>query len=769
MRDGGAMKLCFWKKDSHKYYVILLSYLLLLLIPIVCGGFLHIYNQKLVTEQSEEMTEHMLASISDQTDGYIDNIWQMAIGISRLNSIDTVLHEDKYDRKKIAYGLYCVEKDIDTFYSFDNFVKDVFVYFKEIDKIAGRCGVTSPEDYAAVFLGGAITGDMLREQLQTFPYKDYVKMENVRGGNDIWCLLSDPEQVRTKDSQYTIVVVFEDTALRKQLESFRWTDEITVMIQDNREQILCSTSDSAMESQYHIINGIEDAESGYQSIQVDNEPYVAMVKASLKNKWRYYMLIPENVLYGNAKEMQKYYLFMLFSCIVIGFFTARILSKKYYHPIKLLSELILKFKTQGNMQNGAKEQEKDKNSYEWLQEQVDYFFKERVNTIQLLKRNRRELRNYYLLCLLENSYTKDLEENLQKNQIVFAYSHFMAVQFLIVEEQFSAEEYALAQFVIQNIFTELIEEQEMMTVYMVHVGERMVGIINFEAREQLGKVYQVIQEGQEIIERNFHYEVTALLGGSYDSEMEIFKSYEDSCEAEEYIYLLDETLICYEDICVRKRKYRYNVELEQKLFQAVKDGKEREAKQWIHVLFEQYVPEDMSLDIYRCLLFDIMGTILKAADASGYQNVTEENHLAEQLVVKMNPAKLEKKFGELVENICKKIEEMHQNDDGDKRLSKMVQAFIQENFRNPDINVSLTGQHFHMAPSYLSALYKKQTGKSLLEYLNQARLEEAERLLEGGMSVTEVAKQAGFRDSTYLIRVFKKKYGVTPGQKKQKW
>ena len=72
-----------------------------------------------------------------------------------------------------------------------------------------------------------------------------------------------------------------------------------------------------------------------------------------------------------------------------------------------------------------------------------------------------------------------------------------------------------------------------------------------------------------------------------------------------------------------------------------------------------------------------------------------------------------------------------------------------------------------MTPSYLSAIYKKETGTSLLEFINQARLDEAERLLEQGMTVAEVAEKAGFRDSTYLIRVFKKKRGVTPGQKKQ--
>jgi len=51
-----------------------------------------------------------------------------------------------------------------------------------------------------------------------------------------------------------------------------------------------------------------------------------------------------------------------------------------------------------------------------------------------------------------------------------------------------------------------------------------------------------------------------------------------------------------------------------------------------------------------------------------------------------------------------------------------------------------------------------------VEYINQCRMEEAAaRLASGRESVTEVALDTGFGNLSYFNRVFKKRFGMTPG------
>ena len=51
-----------------------------------------------------------------------------------------------------------------------------------------------------------------------------------------------------------------------------------------------------------------------------------------------------------------------------------------------------------------------------------------------------------------------------------------------------------------------------------------------------------------------------------------------------------------------------------------------------------------------------------------------------------------------------------------------------------------------------------------MNYISEVRVGSAKDLLAGEMTIAEVAKEAGFRDSAALIRIFKKNVGMTPGQ-----
>lgn len=71
----------------------------------------------------------------------------------------------------------------------------------------------------------------------------------------------------------------------------------------------------------------------------------------------------------------------------------------------------------------------------------------------------------------------------------------------------------------------------------------------------------------------------------------------------------------------------------------------------------------------------------------------------------------------------------------------------------------------HISYSWLNTILHRSLHMSFHTYLNEVRLREAERrLLTTTHTVTEIAQQTGFGDSSYFIRQFRKTYGCTPLQ-----
>ena len=93
---------------------------------------------------------------------------------------------------------------------------------------------------------------------------------------------------------------------------------------------------------------------------------------------------------------------------------------------------------------------------------------------------------------------------------------------------------------------------------------------------------------------------------------------------------------------------------------------------------------------------------------------------------------------------------------------KRIVYYVNVNF-SKDLSVKEIGSQFGLTPNYLSQIFKKETGMSFVNYLNNLRIEKACGLLRNSdIKIAEVANQIGYNDNQYFYRVFKKYTGKTP-------
>ena len=81
------------------------------------------------------------------------------------------------------------------------------------------------------------------------------------------------------------------------------------------------------------------------------------------------------------------------------------------------------------------------------------------------------------------------------------------------------------------------------------------------------------------------------------------------------------------------------------------------------------------------------------------------------------------------------------------------------------LTAEMIARHFHYNTEYLSLIFKRETGCTLIKYLSRTRIDIAKRLLETeGISIKETAYSSGFSDEKYFMRTFRKLEGMTPMQ-----
>lgn len=85
-----------------------------------------------------------------------------------------------------------------------------------------------------------------------------------------------------------------------------------------------------------------------------------------------------------------------------------------------------------------------------------------------------------------------------------------------------------------------------------------------------------------------------------------------------------------------------------------------------------------------------------------------------------------------------------------------------------DLGLKANAKALNVNASYLSALFKKETGTTLTDYVNRKRMEYATFLLSTTtLSVSVVGQRCGIQDDNYFTKIFKKYIGKTPKQYRQ--
>lgn len=471
--------------------------------------------------------------------------------------------------------------------------------------------------------------------------------------------------------------------------------------------------------------------------------------------------------YQNAKNIQVFMIFISVACLTFGTVVVYILIKMHYNPLKDVMEAL-----------GYYDNEYDVDEYEWLLEQKDYFYKEHQKAKQELNERESVLRRQDLYRLISLPYDKRYQkhEELAKDKLfekekVLVFLCY--IEILEHESIYTNVNRNLSTLVFANLLNEKLDGR--LTIEVVDMTDSYACIVNTdkEPRECREILEEALGEVQLFVLEELKLQMMFAFGNYQTGVAGVHASYIHAREAAEYRGSRAGTQFVWEeDIKCEQTLYHYPAEMEQKIVNAICVGNNEDVCKWLDEIFEvNFHKREITHQMKKCLVADLIGTLIKGAEQSGRTQYIlmymDEKPNPERWTEFWDETMLRGYLHQMANGLCEDIRNNEIQKRENKDFGRQVMEYVNEHYKDPDLNISITGLHFGITPSYLSALFKEQTGLNLLEYINHIRIEQAKKLLEEGCGLAEVCEKSGFRSSGALIRVFKKETGITPGQMKK--
>lgn len=738
---GGAMN----KVLKNAISGFLLSYMLVLVMPLFIAmiGFQIAFS---IVEDNLKMTHiNMLQRSADTIENDLIEIETLALQVANANNVLEMASSQKSDAHYIEnavdalneFTLFLNYQDIDLLQA-----KSAYIYFRNTDLVMFEKSYYKPDIFKAYLTQWGIEYDQWKS-IMTNP--QLVKPGFYSMGGQIQYIFPFSKWMFGERQGVIVFVIDEDTIFQKMRFVNNLESQETYLVEildDEGEQVWASNT-------LEKFPKVTEEELHREYLEKDG---LSIITAKSENlNWYYVLALPVKETLSELRMLKNIVILLMLLAVTGSFVVAWIQAVKKGKPV---DEALKALTPEGE----------EPERYANLGNAVSKIVKRHDDVLRQVEKDKFSLQKNFFDELLKAEFSTEeqlkaasIKVGLDNDNQMFQTAYiqlFAENDFTTVDTQTMNEIKVLSQL-IKNYLREICKNN-----VWFHKKNYNSEIAIFAIENMEKDVIDLLRETREWMIQECQIEINCGIGGTCNNLLLVWRSVEEAKIALENC-TRQQPVIGYGAELVNSNEYYFPSVAADKLDECLKSGHWQETKDILGLLKMENC-DNRSLRRSQFIklsqkIMDILGNVWKHDELSNHAFWINE--------VLMQPEIQKEEYFYRLQHLCRKIcnDNVEKKQEQRGQLVENIKNYIEMHYCESDMGLSRVGSEFRISESYLSTVFKEQSGRNFADYLETHRIQKAcELLIKKQLTVNEVAQAVGYNSVQSFRRAFKRVKGVSP-------
>ena len=737
-------------KGSRLFRSMLLSYLLVLVLPMVISAGFYLSTASEVNKLLEAADDVILKQVAGTMDGYLTDVYSSSYYLLTSPYAQAVKAKKTYNERDIT-ALMELKKQAQQSLTTNSLIRSVYFYFGSADAFLCSEGLFYGERVQYICSADLLMDySALKEWMTLSPLRTQQILEGESGERVILLL----QKSKNKVNQVSVAVKLDSGALLSALSTFSEQGDVSVWVTDGQGVVVAPEGERAQE---------ESTLLG-RLLRLTVAPRVA---SSAVTDWQY-TVVASDRLTAPLMRLLRVMLVYFCLCLVVGVALAFALTRRYYSPLQRLAGSMLEY-----MGASARSDE-----YGTIEHGLKHMMEKLRDSDEALVRYSAVRRSECLCALLRGGTAQSgAADRLAGFGVSFVSDRFALALYSMeaISHNFGSEADDPSPLKVYDAIVASVVEgctAPGFKPFSFHINDLIGCLINLPAepsQDEDATLDEILKKPVAYLAERFGMSMLAARSDAHVGLEALPEALDEATEALRTLNLRGCTSGCLAYREIGEGGDRSGLELstlldmKQRFLNFMRCGEYARAQElYARILDECFQRAGMPFSEAGMLVGSMGGTLLMALRET-CAGTPAEAKAAQELPRIQTPDALRACAKRIFASLAD-IAQPQKKPATDER-DRAILEYIQSNYTSEELNSNSLSERFGLNSSYLSQIMRRMTGRTTLDYIHYLRLEEAKRLLnDTARTVKEIAQAVGYGNSLNMLRAFRRYEGVTPNE-----